>query len=60
MQVLSSNPQVALYTLAVDQILGTAVLLLIILAVTDESNMNISGSLVPLSIGLGLTAIHLR
>ena len=53
-------PKVHLYTLAVDQALGTALLLIIILSVTDENNMNISGSLVPLTIGLGLTAIHLR
>jgi len=51
--------QVALYTLAADQILGTFLLLIIIFAVTDEHNMNISGSLVPLTIGLGLTVIHL-
>jgi len=51
--------QVALYTLAADQIIGTFLLLIIIFAVTDEHNMNISGSLVPLTIGLGLTVIHL-
>jgi len=51
--------QVHWYSLAVDQMLGTALLVLIILAVTDEDNMKISPSLVPLSIGLGLTAIHL-
>jgi len=50
---------VALYTLAADQILGTFLLLIIIFSVTDEHNMNISGSLVPLTIGLGLTVIHL-
>ena len=50
----------ALYTLAADQILGTFLLLIIIFSVTDEHNMNISGSLVPLTIGLGLTVIHLR
>ena len=43
-----------------DQMLGTAMLLIIILAVTDNNNMKISSSLVPLTIGLGLTAIHLR
>merc|ERR1712032_339400 len=42
-----STEQVALYTLAADQILGTFLLLII------------SGSLVPLTIGLGLTVIHL-
>jgi len=51
--------QVNWYSLAVDQTLGTALLLLIILAVTDEDNMKITSSLVPLLIGLGLTAIHL-
>ena len=54
------SSQVALYTLAADQILGTFLLLIIIFSVTDEHNMNISGSLVPLTIGLGLTVIHLR
>ena len=43
-----------------DQVLGTAMLLIIILAVTDKKNMKIESSLVPLTIGLGLTAIHLR
>ena len=43
-----------------DQMLGTALLLLIILAVTDEENMKITSSLVPVIIGLGLSAIHLR
>ena len=42
-----------------DQILGTAMLLIIILAVTDNKNMKIDSSLVPITIGLGLTAIHL-
>ena len=46
-------------TLAFDQILGTAVLLIIILAVTDERNLKVSSGMVPLLIGLGLTAIHL-
>jgi len=45
-------------TLAFDQILGTALLLIIILAVTDAKNMNVSSGLVPLLIGLGLAAIH--
>ena len=43
-----------------DQMLGTALLLLIISAVTDGKNMKVNSSLVPLLIGLGLTAIHLR
>ena len=47
-------------SLAMDQMLGTALLLLIILAVTDEENMKITSSLVPVIIGLGLSAIHLR
>lgn len=46
-------------TLAFDQILGTALLLIIILAVTDEKNMKVISGLVPLLIGLGLTAIHI-
>ena len=41
--------QVALYTLAADQVLGTFVLLIIIFSVTDERNMNLSGSLVLLT-----------
>ena len=52
--------QVTTVSLAMDQMLGTALLLLIILAVTDEENMKITSSLVPLIIGLGLSAIHLR
>jgi len=51
--------QVTLLTLAMDQMLGTAMLLLIILSVTDQKNMKIQSSMVPLIIGLGLTAIHL-
>jgi len=53
------SPKTSLVTLAMDQMLGTAMLVLIILAVTDEQNMKISASLVPLLIGLGLTSIHL-
>ena len=44
---------------AVDQVVGTAVLLVIILGVTDSKNMNIPVYLAPLYIGLGLTAIHM-
>ena len=46
-------------SLVFDQLFGTALLLIIILAVTDEHNMKINQSLVPLFIGLGLTAIHI-
>ena len=46
-------------TLSFDQILGTAVLVVIILAVTDDQNCQVPSGLVPLLIGLGLTAIHL-
>jgi len=46
-------------TLAIDQMFGTALLLVIILAVTDDKNMKITSSLVPLLIGLGLAAIHI-
>ncbi len=46
-------------TLSFDQILGTALLVIIILAVTDKHNMKVPSGLVPLLIGLGLTAIHL-
>ena len=52
--------KVTTVSLAMDQMLGTALLLLIILAVTDEENMKIISSLVPVIIGLGLSAIHLR
>ena len=46
-------------TLFMDQLLATALLLIIILAVTDENNMKVPSGLVPLYIGLGLAAIHL-
>ncbi len=39
--------------------LGTALLLIIILAVTDDRNMRVQSGLVPLLIGLGLAAIHI-
>ena len=54
----SGDWQPSAATLAFDQILGTALLLIIILAVTDDKNMNVSSGLVPLLIGLGLAAIH--
>lgn len=46
-------------SLILDQFLGTALLLIIILAATDGLNMKLTSGLVPLYIGLGLTAIHL-
>ncbi|TRY71126.1 hypothetical protein TCAL_17302 [Tigriopus californicus] len=46
-------------TLIADQLVGTALLLIIILAVTDSRNMNVPSGLVTILIGLGLTAIHL-
>lgn len=46
-------------TLIADQLLGTALLLIIILAVTDSRNMNVPSGMVPILIGFGLTAIHL-
>ena len=46
-------------SLVLDQFLGTALLLIIILSVTDGRNMKVTSGLVPLYIGLGLTAIHL-
>merc|ERR1712021_290787 len=42
-------------SLVLDQFLGTALLLIIILSVTDGRNMKVTSSLVPLYIGLGLT-----
>ena len=53
------NEAASIATLVVDQALGTAVLLVIILAVTDERNMKVTSGLVPLLIGLGLAAIHI-
>lgn len=53
------NPNATTVTLVMDQALGTAVLLIIILAVTDKKNMKVSSGLVPLLIGLGLAAIHI-
>ena len=52
--------QVSVLNLAFDQVLGTALLVIIILSVTDKRNMKIEASLVPVIIGLGLTSIHLR
>ena len=46
------------FMLAYDQTLGTALLLIIILAVTDERNMKVPSGMVALYIGLGLSAIH--
>ena len=46
-------------TLVFDQLIGTALLLIIILAVTDDKNMKVPSGMVPLYIGLGLTLIHL-
>jgi aquaporin-9 len=46
-------------TLVMDQALGTAMLLIIILAVTDERNMKVPSGMVAPLIGLGLTAIHI-
>jgi len=60
--IFSSFPfseKTSLVVLAMDQMLGTAMLLLIILGVTDSRNMQISASCVPLLIGLGLSALHL-
>ena len=54
-----SDGGISTATLVFDQVLGTALLLIIIMAVTDERNMRIHQSLVPLFIGLGLTAIHI-
>ena len=45
-------------TLMFDQAVGTALLLIIILAATDGKNMKVASGLVPLYIGLGLSAIH--
>ncbi|XP_040579350.1 aquaporin-9 isoform X2 [Lepeophtheirus salmonis] len=55
----SPDINASIASLSFDQILATALLIIIILAVTDGKNMKVISSLVPLSIGLGLTAIHL-
>jgi len=52
------NPELGTAVLVFDQVLGTALLVIVILAVTDSNN-KVSPGLVPLLIGLGLTAIHL-
>jgi len=54
-----TSDKISTATLALDQLVGTAILLIIILSVTDSRNMKLSSSVVALSIGLGLTAIHL-
>ena len=54
-----ASPDITTTTLVFDQILGTAILVVIILAVTDPKNMKVPSGMVPLLIGLGLTAIHL-
>jgi len=54
-----NNQMTSLTTLVMDQILGTALLVIIILAATDSKNMKLASGLVPLTIGLGLTAIHI-
>ena len=56
---MGSDPIPSTVTLFFDQLLGTALLLIIILSVTDERNMKVPSGFVPLFIGLGLTAIHL-
>jgi len=53
------NGEIGTACLAFDQILGTALLLIIILAVTDGNNLKPNTGLIPLLIGLGLAAIHL-
>ena len=49
----------SIWTLVVDQLVGTALLLIIIMAACDRRNMNLSSGQIPLAIGLGLTVIHL-
>jgi len=51
--------QISIMSLAMDQALGSAMLVVIILAMTDKNNMNIPSFMAPAMIGLGLTAIHL-
>ena len=57
---LTRNACLLLPSLALDQMLGTGLLVVIVLAATDGRNMKLEAGLVPLTIGLGLTAIHLR
>lgn len=54
-----ASAELSTTTLVFDQMLGTAILVVIILAVTDSKNMKVPSGLVPLLIGLGLTSIHL-
>ena len=54
-----ANENINIATLIFDQVLGTAVLLIVIFAVTDEKNMKVPSGLVALLIGLGLTSIHI-
>jgi MIP family channel proteins len=53
------NDKSSTTTLIMDQALGTACLLIIILAVTDKRNMNVASGLIAPLIGLGLAAIHI-
>ncbi len=46
-------------TLVLDQTLATAVLIVIVLAATDDRNMRVPAGLMPLFVGLGLSAIHI-
>ncbi|XP_059090733.1 aquaporin-9-like isoform X1 [Tigriopus californicus] len=59
--IFASYPKddIGVVTLIVGQTLGTGILLIIILAATDKKNMNVPPGLLPLTIGLGLTAIHI-
>jgi glycerol uptake facilitator-like aquaporin len=52
--------QISTLTLALDQLLVTALLLLLVSAVSDQRNMAVSSGEVPLLIGMGLTAILFR
>ena len=56
--VATDGEEMHTFMLAYDQTLGTALLLIIILAVTDERNMKVPSGMVALYIGLGLSAIH--
>ena len=53
------SPESSTMTLVFDQMLGTAVLVLIVMVINDQRHINTSSGLAALLLGLGLTAIHL-
>ena len=58
-QNFDSDGNILYGILAFDQVLATALLMIVILAVNDEKNFNIELGARPLYVGLGLVAIRL-